>query len=494
MDEKVERNFLLKFQTKRPSIYQVSSITLILSFFLMPLVLILISGHQLNFNFDGILLVILKNAILQSACSGFLVCFFGYYFGQKLAQYPCSRFSDILFRLVLVAPSLLPSLLVLVSALGFFQTLPNGLGAVVFCHSFIHVGFSSILWEIWVRQKAMNSMVLGQAIGLSWFDMHLKILLPQLKPYFFKSFFLWFVVFFASFEIPFFLGGLSYSGVEVYLYEQIFWLSDWGKAISFSILLFCFWLCIAFFLPKNSFPKMTNVGMWGWSSYSWKSFGFLLPSLFIFLGLFLGALKSIDGVFPIQEIKNSLGLALSVGWSLFFIFSLILFWDPPKIVLQFIFFSVPPSSVLLVFGIFLFPGNHSLVMVIKALIAFSLIHLPYLFRVGFLQTRFMLQDQKRMAVAMGLNQKDRFLWVLFPQSFSVLLILSGLGAMWTVGDFMISGFFFSETPFLGSLLQFYLSSYQFDSAQAMAFPTILVCFLICLCFAGAYVVADKKNL
>lgn len=493
----MEKHFLLRRGRSVIPLGTLLGYLLVLGVATAPLMYFLSHVKTVAFSFDGSFFDAVRGAFQQSILSAFCVSLLGYFAGVELAQSPLFRWRDFLFRGGLVAPSLLPSLISLAALMGAMGHQPKGLVPVVGFQCWVHFGLSACLWEIWVRQKALHSLGKARLLNLSYWQRHRRILAPLLWVDFKKSLFIWVLVFLASFDIPFFVGGLNYGGLEVFLYEQIYWSGNWSNALGFSLLLFVFWQLLSALQWKVESPSSSPLLFWGWN----RPFGVLivisLPSLCL-LGLAFLPLLQMGPVsmqsWPVTAWLNSLGLGLSVGILLFITLSVLLFFDPSPFFLQLLFFLVPPSSILLVFGTYLMPGASPLSLAFKAFFLFVILLFPYLYRLGYWQGRSGLQHQLNQCRLLGLNPWDRFRWVLFPQMMPLILALSLLGALWSLGNFVIPSFFFPEVPFLAQKIEFYLSSYQLAKAQVMVVPLISLCLSLSLLFGGAYFVTYRKNL
>ena len=86
-----------------------------------------------------------------------------------------------------------------------------------------------------------------------------------------------------------------------------------------------------------------------------------------------------------------------------------------------------------------------------------------------------------------------FYQVTFPQVIAPAARLSGIGALWALGDFSLGKILIAKDVTLALLIETLMSSYRIEAAMALMGILTLMGFLIYFTFWGMAYVAHRKS-
>ncbi|MCB0378589.1 MAG: ABC transporter permease subunit [Bdellovibrionales bacterium] len=468
--------------------------------FFFPLVYLLLFVPQLQWQWDSSLPRILQGALIQALYSSFLSLSLALLSGLGLLSLR-ERLSGTLqlsIRILIVLPSFLPPIFVVLLGTRALSFLPTGLWGIVFFHSLMNFGLVAVFIEKILASKASAWALLGRVEGLPKPRLIFQGVLPGLRKELTLLFYYLFMTFFLSFSIPLLVGGHYYGGVEVFIYEKIFLLGQWGPALAYSLNLTFLFFILTLLLPKlhlGSIEARPYEAGLSYLAYPWAWAFALLPPFFLLFGLGVGLpeslLANMEGLSWLS-VQQTLILGLSTALSIFIIFSLLAFIFPSPRKGRWFFALVPPSWVIVGFSLMLLGSNEIYWTLIKCSFGLSLLFVPYLYRLVFHQELNDLRRQVEVARVCGVPWGRIFFYVLWPQLLPTISFLSGIGGFWACGDFALSGMVLGENTHLALLMKNFLMNYRVDQAFVVLIPLVAVSLFVFLIFQGLSLVCRKS--
>ncbi len=472
----------------------------ILSF---PVVYLLFYVEQIQFIWDPTLLTVLKGALLQAGLSTFFTLVLGFLgalgFLKLRGMIKPTHFDWV--SLFAIVPSFLPVIIIIVLFSDLFGFLPTGLWGVVFFHTMMNVGLVSLLIEKLIFNTTSDWYKLSLVSGVHPTRFILKGLLPELRTEWMSLGFYLMVLYFFSFSVPLIVGGTTYGGIEVYIYEKIIFSGDWGSilpyVLSLSILLF-----LASRLMKNTphFEKQKNQDATLWMT-SLGSFTLLIcaltPSLLLFLILFknffiftsLSVLKD-----SLPAMRVSLIIGLLTGFFMLIWLSMVSFCFLSTKKSQILLSWMNPGWVVVGFSLLLMGGEGRVVSLFKTSLGLSLLFFPYLYRLSMDRHLKSLSSQILVAETFPVPWNRIFLKIIWPQMIPHICLLSALAGLWALGDFALAEILLSssQTPSLALEMKDLMTSYRLNSALALVLPLLFPAVFVFLVFQGLSYVSGRK--
>lgn len=456
-----------------------------------------ISGLHIN---STELTVAVKNTLLQTLLSIATVMLFGFWSALGLVYLKNSKHIKKLkyFELCCLIPSFLPSLFFVAAVLQIIKPFPFGLAGIILVHTLMYCGFAALFFQTTLENKFQHISEQAYIEGASKTQL-IKAILKNMPTELFTIFIFLFIQFFTSFSVPLLVGMQSFT-VETLIYEKVRATGLLSEAMTIGFLesLFIMFLLL-FFRAKSSVLTSVNKTLKVLGSPSGLIF-IVLPVLIFFVGTFMG---SIFGLFQfsasewqniIPLISKSIFLSLSTGLVLMLFLSLTAYAYGNKIFDKFLMSFIPLSTVLIGLGLLVVDFKLGYIEAdIKFLLAMVVLFLPTLYR---FQLKSQLQSlESQIEVARLMGAKDFFIFrkIIFPQTASSILFLSGLGAFWAIGDFAISQIIYGKSVTLALQIQSLLGAYRLEFANLLVLLLLLLGTLIFIMFKEMKYVVSQKN-
>lgn len=437
----------------------------------------------------------LKNSVLLAAGTGLISLFVGFWLSWGLF--------DLRIRirkwasLLLLVPSFLPPLFVLLSFMSWVDPFPMGWIGVIALQGYIYSGVVAVLllgrWE----SSAGTAFEAGWIMGASHWQC-LWALRRSVVRELGLAFVFVFISVFASFSIPFVVGGGRMTNLEILIYEKIRISNSWGEALGLSLiqlaLLFCF-----VFLPRDKNQTLLQSagvdrklwrhpflksGIWTWVGCFW------LPMI-LFFGQGLAALEKIDGLITqiLHLFWGTLLVALVGGLASVGGLAVLCFGGARNQVGRLMQGWMAPSTALLGFGFVFFSSLSSWV---SYLLAVLISFLPSLYRWGLDQKLQSLESQLVVAETLGADDLLIFKRIILPQMWKTLWTLGGVMSLWILGEFALQQIIFERVSTWAALSQSLVSNYRIDAGLGVGVLILLLSGVLYSLFWSVGHVGHKK--
>lgn len=443
-----------------------------------------------------------KNSLTQAFLSAVGSLVFGFWMSLGLtyfskAIFPKSRpFLDMLCLI----PNFLPPLFVLLGILNAVEIFPMGIPGIVFVHTVINAGLVAVLLAQATEEKVGPVDELSFVEGAGKFLFFRKALLPLLAKDFLLIGLFIFTICFSSFSVPLIVGGGRGTTIEVLIYEKMRLSNDWGGAVVLALLQSAFIGFLALTIHyRGHISKDKKVelhlakSLWGVFPIFFAS-GLLLYGYFQGLSEGSGFEASFYGVQSalFHSLLGSLSISLTVGLLTFVGLLTIAYCWPQLWFEKFLNSYMAPSTALACFSLLVLLPNEDWYPFIKIPLAFVMLNLTGLYRLGWDSQLTALKKQYEIAVTLGASQQLIFRHVLLPQVIERSGVLAGLAAVWACGDFAISRILAHRDLTLAMMTETLMSSYRLHQAVILSLSLFLlsaICFMI---FAGSGYVLRRK--
>lgn len=469
----------------------------------LPLVIMLAQVGRVELVWDPFLLVVAKGAFLQATLSALVTVIGGCVGAMGLCQlastFPPSRFRLICFLITL--PSFLPPLLIVLLGAQFFDIVPGLVGVVGF-HVLMNVGIASFLIFNLVDKKAAYWLRDAYLLNVPKWKFLSRGLLRELKADLLQFFTYFFFLFFFSFSIPLLIGGAQFGGIEVYIYEKIFYAGGWAQALGYIILFYLAVMPLALVLKLPTGLRLTELSQQrvflqylslpGAILIAVAPMALLLSSYLMFG--FFGLLFNL-GLFHWQAFLGTLSLGLGVGLCCFLMLSLFTYCYSTGRSTQMLLLSMNPSWVLVGFAYLLVAGDQFFVRYLALCLGLSTLFFPLLVRLNFMNSLNRLSLQVRLSELMPVTWWRTYRQVIFPQIVGQIGLLSGLAGVWACGDFALSELLIDSThfPSLAVQMKQMVLNYRAEQAIGHLLPLSLCCALVFFSLQGIAYVSRKES-
>ena len=470
---------------------------LLFIFFCFPVFHLFFYLDKVDWSFDKYFFMAMRGSFVQSLISALGALFLGFFgsLGLSHLRRSLSPLYYSWFEVLVLIPSFVPPLVLVLLTLKGISFFPFGLWGVALFHISMHLGLVAVAYERILRKKALGWSELCLVEGVRPFKFIWKGLLPNVRPESFNLFIFVFISCFMSFSIPFLVGGIEYGGVEVFIYEKIFLLQEWGQALSMALSLTLFFIFASFLVSIDGEKFLDKGSRSQGTSLLASVFG--IPWLVLpLLGLFLGLLQAWGGISSSEElwslVRGTLILSLGCGLLSFLILSTIGFVFVRGKSSRFLFVFVPPGWMFIAFSLFLFGPSDKSFTSMKVIWGLALIFVPYLYRLSLHSALSSLTHQVDVARTMGVSWFKIYLQVLWPQLLPTISLMSGIAAFWAAGDFAISSVLFQEDISLALKMKSLMLNYRMDQALVLVPLLLLVSIVVFSVFQGMGYVCRRK--
>lgn len=477
------------------------SVGLIL-YLLFPFLFLLIEFRFQEWPDGGELWWAFKNSFLQALGSAFFSVLLGLWAALGLVGFPRHQnsFRRGFLEVLCLAPNFLPSLFVLLATLNLLDPFPMGIAGIVVIHTLINLGLVAVLLARAIESRLGGLTEQAYVQGSSKFYFLTKIFFPILKKDIFLIGLFVFIICFGSFSVPLIVGGGRGTTLEVLIYEKIRLSSHWGEAVLIALLQSVFIFLVSLFSAKRS-PEMPEYqANFRLIRSVTGPFVVLLTAGFILWGYGQGVLEGLSQLSFFYEIQSAvvealggtLLIGISVGGLSFFLLMLIAWIGSDPLLNGILRGYMAPSTALTCFSILLLGPNDGAWPFLKIPLAFMLISLASLYRLGWESRLESLRGQVAIAKTLGASRGLIFKSILLPQISAGAGLLSGLAAAWATGDFAVSRILAQRDLSLAMMTQNLMSGYRLSQSTVLSL-LVMLCGLICffIFFWGGRVLSRK---
>ncbi len=445
----------------------------------------------------------LSNSFIQAFASATLTIFLGFIVALGHLKIPSHRFIvRSFFETLCLVTQFIPVVVSLVAILNLIQPFPMGVVGIVTVHAFLNFGLAAILISQHMRSICIETSDVARTLGVSRFLFWRKVGIPQMKRELALIFIYLFSMFFTSFSIPLVVGGGRGTTLEILIYEKMRLSSDWSSAIILAWVQIIFIFALSLFAFKNRKKAVKKEADLTWLG-SYFGAGFLV---LVMTGLFVGYSSGLaEGWIQRHELSifssdfiygffNSLLIGLMTYFLVIGIFKSFVFVGIlPSWFDRFMNGYLAPSTSLTCFVFLVLTPADQAWSYIKIPIAFTILSIPGLYRMGFGERLGDLKMQIEQAALLGAPPYLTFKYVTWPQIKSHARFLGALVSTWACGDFAVSRILSTQDFTLGLIVQTLLSTYRMSLASLVSVFLLLACFICFFLIIGWDYVDRRKS-
>jgi thiamine transport system permease protein len=444
----------------------------------------------------------LSNSFIQAFFSALLTLSLGFVVALGHIKIPDTRFIvRSIFETLCLITQFIPVIVSLVAVLNLIQPFPMGTVGVITVHAFLNFGLAAILLSQHMRSIWSETSNVSRTLGVGRFLFWKKVGVPQLKRELGLLFLYLFSMFFTSFSIPLVVCGGRGTTLEILIYEKMRLSTDWSAAVILAWVQIIFIFALSFLAIKarqRTTKKQADI-TWLGSSAGIVILVILMTGLFVGYssGLAEGWLQRHElSTFKLDLIYGFLN-SISIGLITFVLVSgifkaLTLVGQIPDWLDKFLNGYLAPSTSLTCFAfLVVLPGEHFW-SYIKIPLAFTILTIPSLYRMGFGEKLRDLKSQLEQAQLLGATGYMAFKFVSWPQIKSQARFLGALVATWACGDFAVSRILSTRDFTLGLTVQTLLSTYRMSLASLVSVLLLLAC-LVCFFIIIGWDYVDRRK-
>jgi len=439
-----------------------------------------------------------KNTLNQATISTVLSVAIGFFLSLGLLQASKKRRQSLQY--LLMAPSLMPSIL---SVLCFYWYLPGifqGIFSIALVHTLMNAGLVAVTLFPFIESNS-NEMASNYFIyGIkkrTWF----KVLFLSVKNNIILTAITIFVFCWGSLSVPLIVGGQKGTTIEVLIFEMIRMESDFKPALTVG--LFQFLIIFSFSLITSRLSlnkKITQKNSTDLSLSTGSNISLFFNYLYIiiwFCPFLIGGIKGITSEnFKEIYFKNELIESLKISALLTFVLltlTLTLLLSYTSKTKAWFISQIPSISPNLIAIIFLFFLSYKNVYLLY-LAGMVFLLFPSLLKLGGLEVINQSVPEKNILELYSVkNLLDR-LKVLAVGNKTALLTMTWISFSWIFGDFVFARLMFGQDKTFALLIDSLLSHYRLEQAMGLALIMILVLFAIGFLIWSVNFVFDKKYL
>lgn len=419
------------------------------------------------------MLVPLFHSFLQAALSAILSIVLGIWGAFGLCNF---RHDKALSRMkaLLLLPSFAPTLsvlLALVIVVGWFRIFPFGTVGIVLAHGILHGSWLSVVIYDSIRQRLGGQIEMAMVLGSTRGLFLRRVFFQQMREVLTVLAAVVFMMTFTQYTVPSLVGDGSIDSIELWIYHLIRLDGRADQAVGVFLLELLLLASIgAWSLKKYSTKAIpaTNLSLLGAKSgiTFWLVLVFTIAGALLFRGIsgsrvFFGNTFWIDGAF--FTFLLSLGVGVFVGLSLHWITFLI----PQKRLRLWLFVMQSPPFVLWGLALATLIGRNSMDSSIKVILGLGIIYLPLLYRWFLDEPMSLLKEQINIARTLGASWNLLWRKVTLPQMHGPVKMAASLAALWTSGEFALSGLVSGRDLSLALIGQSLFARYQIDESAAV---------------------------
>lgn len=441
-------------------------ISLFIFVLVLPFLIILFWSGGIEWGEGGATSTLLFRSFIQSFLSALFSVFLGYIGAIGLSAL---KISSRYIYFIALLPQGLPPLFLIIGSMRFFSDYPFGLPAIVYLHTFINIGLIAVWLDSDIRKKLSFMSKTAYLEGCSKLMFWWKTL-PVLKNNLLMCFIFVFALSLSSFSIPLMVGGMQSWSLEIGIYKAIFSYGNWKYAMGLS----CIQIFILYFMTlflrhkKNIFfleerDKMILHGVRTFVIFLFIAPLLILSGLWTNWNLGISQLRNaFNSFYPLLEMgMSSLFVGLAVGIGLWIFFSVTLFYQNNKTLEKFLLGFISPSGAIIGFSLIIISYFYEMGFLALGLI---LAFFTTLYRLGFINRMDSVENQIRVAELLGASRLHIFKSIQWPQMAASIGFLSGLGALWSVGEFAVTGMYLRNNKTLSLLAEQLAASYRLEAA------------------------------
>jgi len=432
-----------------------------------------------------------KNSFIQAFFSAIFSLLLGFWVAMGLLSFSEGyrrRYRGI-FEIFCLLPSFLPPLFTLLALLNIMDPFPMGIGGIILAHTAINFGLVAVMIASLVENKIGTLAELAYVEGCSRRQFLCFVFWPIMKRDLFLLGLFVFAVCFGGFAIPLIVGGGTGTTIEVLIYEKIRLSNNWSEAVILASFQSLFIFAISMMARSGggySSDRVVNFRIIRMFS------GVVVLTSLTFLGVFgyfqglLDGFKQISAFYEIQSalvwnFLGSIAVGLSVGLLSFLSLLIIAFCFSKGWFEKFLSGYVAPSTALCCFAFLVFGTNESFWPFVKIPIAFNLLCIGNLYRMGWDGVLRALDSQIEVAKSLGAGARLIFKEILLPQIAYRGGLFAGVAAVWACGDYSVSRILAHRDLTLAMTAETLMSSYRLGMATLLSFGLVLcggICFIL----------------
>lgn len=474
---------------------------LLYTLFLFPLLLLFSKLFYIqSVNYSELFWAV-KNTLMQSLGSAFIVAFFGFVFSLGLLAIQNPKVGRLL-ELLCVLPSFIPTLFILNFSLDWVEPFPIGVLGIMIVHSIIYTGLMANYFKKSILQELEGYLKLAYLEGARFWQVFWA-LFPLIRNIFLRGFVFVFIVCLSSFSVPLVVGGGAGTTLEVLIYEKVKISADWSAALMLSLVQIVLVFTVVQASQKfKGFHKDFSLKNHSVRIFSSKKIlYFLLGLVALFYSVFV-----IDFIFGWQQllkiagldqkiislIPNSFLIGLLGAIVFLFIYLIQSYLSVRSKVHGFLISFVFGSSALSGLAYFLF--FHERLLFLGFILCLVTLFYPSILNFSGWSLLQSLSWQSDVAEIMGASRGLIFRKIIFPQVIKRGCFLAALCGFWCLGDFAISKIIFAQEISLAMLTESLMSSYRIQAAYAVSSVVLLLGIFLFVLLGALGHVLDKKSL
>ncbi len=429
-----------------------------------------------------------KNSFLQAFFSAFFSLVLGTWVALGLICFTDGfrRHYRMILEVLCLVPNFLPPLFTLLSILNFIDPFPMGIAGITIAHTIINFGLVAVMLAGIIENKIGNLAELAYIEGASRWQFLRQVFLPILKHDLFLLFLFVFAVCFGSFAVPLIVGGGKGTTMEVLIYEKIRLSSNWSEAVVLAVIQSVFIFGVSLLAKRGkaiNSDRIVNLRI----LRMFSGVGILLLIMtFGFLGYAQGVVEGFRQISAFYELQSpliwnffgSLLIGTFVGLLSYGSLLVIAYCWPKAWFEKFLSGYMAPSTALCCFAFLIMGTNESFWPFIKIPLAFNLLCLASLYRMGWDGTLRSLEGQISIAKTLGAETSQIFKEVLLPQISNRAALFAGVAAVWACGDYSVSRILAHRDLSLAMMTETLMSSYRLGMATVLSL-SLIVCGVVC---------------
>jgi thiamine transport system permease protein len=429
-----------------------------------------------------------KNSFLQALFSAVFSLVLGTWVAMGLVSFSDGyrRNYRMILEVLCLVPNFLPPLFTLLSLLNILDPFPMGIAGITIAHTFINFGLVAVMIANLVETKIGGLAELAYIEGAGRWQFFRQAFWPIMKRDLWLLGVFVFAVCFGSFSVPLIVGGGSGTTLEVLIYEKIRLSSNWSEAVILAIFQSAFVFGVSLLARQGgavSADRHANLKIIRLFS---GIAALLVITFFGFLGYFQGIVEGVRQISAFYEIQSaliwnffgSLAMGALVGLLSFGSLLVIAYCWPRPWFGRFLSGYVAPSTALCCFSFLILGPNESFWPFLKIPLAFNLLCLGSLFRMGWDGTLRALEKQIDVARILGADAALIFQKVLLPQIAGRAALFAGVASVWACGDYAVSRIMAHRDLTLAMTTETLMSSYRLGMASLLSL-SLVVCGVIC---------------
>lgn len=450
----------------------------------------------------------LKNSLQQSFLSAVLAlilgCSFSFGLFALIRKWGLKQNSIGLLEGLLLLPSLLPPLFVILICFHFIDPFPFGVIGIALAHAVTYAGLVAVHMKSFLEAHILKFAFIAELLGSSrwrFWRTSFPLLVPELT----SLFLVVLLASFSSFSIPLVMGGGRGTTLEILIYEKFKIEGDIAAALLLSIMqmLAVFVLVFGGRFFSSGFVEKFKQGRTELLSRpprlvtSWLG----ALSLVLFLGIFWlhflwGIIQGWQELWDLHQIWSvamdtlypSLILAMSTGFLLVLFFFLLLSKGSSSWLRGLVQAWASPPTALVGLALILLNGSFQWNLWGLYILGFVLMCLSPLYRWGFQEDWQRMQRLRWIGDSYGASWWIDMRWIVLPYFWQKVWRMSGIGAVWMLGDFALGKILLGGEATLPLLIEGLVNSYRLDAGIALSGLLMLLSLLVWMIFRGVSLV------